>query len=142
MKTIPYVCALLIQVGGTVALTATAADAPALPHDAKEMRKPSGATEPSGPTGNKPMDESVKPGAPGNLVTTAESTMMRSHDANGDKMVSMEEAGKDPGLKDAFASLDTDRNGKLTEQEFSRYQIKKSAATGAAPLDPPPPAKP
>lgn len=105
-------------------------------HASDGARVPSGGQGPQGGTGSKPMSEGTQVGAPGNIVTATQSTMMRSHDQDGDGMINLEEAAKDPGLKKAFGKLDANQDSRLDETEFARYEVKESAVTGAAPVKP------
>lgn len=118
----------------TAAVSVTADD-----HGASPDRKPSSGSGPQGGTGSKPMSEGLQVGAPGNIVTSAESSVMRSHDKDNDGVISADEASKDKSLNEVFATLDTNADGHLDAIEFDRYQIKDSAVTGAAPTRPPDP---
>jgi Ca2+-binding EF-hand superfamily protein len=51
-----------------------------------------------------------------------------SLDKNSDGKVSLNEAAVDDRLFVAFRSLDGDRDGELTKEEFARYEGSKSGA--------------
>lgn len=92
-------------------------------------------TAQTGGTGSKSMNEGVQPGAPGNIVTAAEGTVMSGHDIDADGFVSKSEAAKNGDLAKQFAKLDANRDGKLDGREFGTFTPSESAATGAAPVN-------
>jgi hypothetical protein len=131
--------------GGTLSATGTvnAADPEKAEHgighspSSKPGNAPSGAA-----TTTNTIDDSHEVGAPGAIVSATESASLRTHDKDSNGKISAAEAAKDPGLKDAFAKLDMNKDGSLDGAEFKKYQLKDSAVTGHAPLEPAPKTSP
>jgi Ca2+-binding EF-hand superfamily protein len=61
-------------------------------------------------------------------VGADQTASFESLDKNSDGKVSVNEAAADDRLFVAFKSLDGDRDGELTKEEFARYEGSKSAA--------------
>lgn len=132
-----FLALVVLSLGATLYVPAFAgSDPPHKPHDAYKSRAPSGGVPPNGGTGSNVMSEGTQAGAPGNIVTAAQTAVFRTHDMDGDRSISETEAANDPGLKEAFAKLDVNSNGALTADEFDKYEPKVSAVTGAAPTKP------
>jgi hypothetical protein len=91
-------------------------------------------TDIEGGTGSKSMKEGTQAGAPGNIVTNAEATVMTGHDGDADGYISKAEAAKNGELAKRFAKLDTNGDGKLDESEFKAFTPGTSAVTGTAPV--------
>lgn len=58
--------------------------------------------------------------------TPAPAAVFESLDKNSDGKVTLAEASTDDGLFVAFKSLDTDKNGELSKEEFGAYQKKRT----------------
>lgn len=93
------------------------------------------AASKEGGTGSKAMNEGTQAGAPGNVVTAAEGSVMTGHDVDADGYVSKMEAQKNGDLAKQFAKLDLNADGKLDESEFKGFTPSVSAVTGTAPHD-------
>ncbi len=103
------------------------------PHGGRPPAAGAGNTVEGG-TGSKSMDEGTQAGAPGNVVTAAEGTVMTGQDVDADGYISKAEAAKNGDLAKQFAKLDANRDGKLDETEFKGFTPGTSAVTGAAPV--------
>lgn len=62
-------------------------------------------------------------GFAGGLIA-GESEYFSQLDANGDGMLSQEEASVDPVLKDGWANADMNQDGQLERAEFSAFEMK------------------
>ena len=65
------------------------------------------------------------PTAPASSTTGAQSTDYSKLDANGDGMISKEEAKADPALAAQFGELDADKNGTLSSSELAKAGLKQ-----------------
>lgn len=99
-------------------------------------RPPTAGTGVQGGTGSESMKEGTQIGAPGNIVTAAEGTVMTGHDADADGYISKSEAAKNGSLAKQFAKLDLNQDAKLDEKEFQTFTPDASAVTGNAPVHP------
>lgn len=131
MKTTTWMAATLLALcshAGTALADSAATD----PHGGRPPSAGDG-TAPEGGTGSKAMKEGTQIGAPGNVVTAAEGSVMTGHDVDADGFISKDEAARNGDLKQQFAKLDANRDGKLDETEFKAFTPSKSAVTGATP---------
>jgi len=123
----------LILAAAAAALMAGAATAAGPePHGGRPPSAGEGVTSHGG-TGSKSMQEGTQPGAPGNVVTAAEGSVMGGNDVDADGYVSKTEAQKNGDLAKQFSKLDANADGKLDESEFKGFTPSVSAVSGAAP---------
>jgi hypothetical protein len=101
--------------------------------DPHQGRPPSGGT---GSPGAETLDEGTQAGAPGNIVTATEGTVLQAQDGNSDGFVDREEARSNGDLARQFARLDTNHDQRLDAGEFQAYTPAASAVTGTAPTTP------
>lgn len=131
MKPTRFLCAVL-----ALTLVGTVGIAQAAETDAHGGRPPTAGAGPQGGTGSKTHMEGTQAGAPGNIVTAAEGTVMGGHDVDADGFISKAEAAKNGDLLKSFAKLDANRDDKLDEKEFAAFVPSTSATTGTAPVNP------
>ena len=67
-------------------------------------------------------------GFAGGLIA-AESEYFSQLDANGDGMLSQDEASVDPVLKDSWANADINQDGQIERAEFSAFEMKAGEST-------------